>query len=102
MPMTQSRETLHRGSGVQLAQAASLPAVPAGFILAFLGVGGAAMAAPPPLSEIVETPIEQSPEQTPPTPNISNTPVANYGPEFHRTADRANAVRRPWTIGVSQ
>ena len=63
------------------------------------------MATPPPLSEIVETPIEQSPEQTPRTPNVGNAPVVNYGPEVHRTADRASAVRpdlRRWTIGVSR
>ena len=40
------------------------------------------MATPPPLPEFVETPIEQSPEQTPRTPNVSNAPVVNYGPEF--------------------
>ncbi len=38
------------------------------------------MATRPPLSEIVETPIEQSPGETPRTPN--KRPVVNTGPEF--------------------
>ena len=60
------------------------------------------MATPPPLPEIVETPIEQSPEETPPTPNTINTPVANYGPESTEQPIEQTPSAVRWTIGVSQ